>query len=255
MIDLRGRVALVTGSSRGIGRAIALRLAAQGADVALVALNDPKGLRETAASIETAGRRALWYDVEVADQAEGVRVVGEVVKRLGGLGILVNNAGIPQPKGMLDLTAEEWRRTIAVNLDAAFYWSQAALRHMLSAEWGRIVMTSSMSGKNGGGGPPFSVSRSAYAASKAGLLGLTRGMALEVGPAVTVNAVCPGPIHTGATEAIMGGARGVEYARRIPAGRLGTPDDVAAAVAFLCSPEAAFITGEVMDVNGGFYID
>lgn len=254
--DLTGKIAIVTGSSRGIGQGIALQLAAQGADVALVALNDPHGLAETAAQIRSLGRRTLTYDADVADAERAEAIVAEVADKLGALHILINNAGIGQPKGVLELTPAEWRRTLAINLDSAFYWSRAALPHMLRSGWGRIVMTSSMSGKNGGGGPPFSVSKSAYAASKAGLLGLTRGMAVELGPRnVTVNAVCPGPIYTGATESIMGGERGAAYAERIPVRRLGTPDDIGAAVAFLCSPAAGFITGECMDVNGGFYID
>ena len=256
LIDLHGTVAIVTGASRGIGQGIALRLAAQGAEVALVALNDEAGLRSTAERIDALGRRSLTYDADVTVESASRDIVGDVAARLGGLHMLINNAGGGQPAGALELTTEQWRRTLSLNLDSAFYWTRAALPFLIPTGRGRVVMTSSMSAKNGGGGPPFSVSKSAYAAAKAGLLGLTRGLAVEMGPAqVTVNAVCPGPIHTQATEAIMGGELGRIYAQRVPVRRLGTPDDVAAAVAFLCSLEAGFITGECLDVNGGFYID
>jgi len=256
LIDLHGTVAIVTGASRGIGQGIALRLATQGADVALVALNDEAGLRSTAEQIDARGRRSVSYDADVTVESSAREITTDVASRLGGLHILVNNAGGGQPAGVLDLTIEQWRGTMALNLDSAFYWTRAALPFLVPTGRGRVVMTSSMSAKNGGGGPPFSVSKSAYAAAKAGLLGLTRGLAVEMGPAkVTVNAVCPGPIHTQATEAIMGGELGRAYAQRVPVRRLGTPDDVAAAVAFLCSLEAGFITGECLDVNGGFYID
>ena len=256
LIDLSGTVAIVTGGSRGIGQSIALRLASQGSDVALVALNDPEGLRETAGRIQALGHRSLTYDADVTVERRSREVTADVVDQMGALHILVNNAGGGQPAGVLDLTTEEWHRTVALNLDSAFYWTRAALPYLIPTGRGRVVMTSSMSAKNGGGGPPFSVSKSAYAASKAGLLGLARGLAIEMGPNnITVNAVCPGPIHTQATASIMGGELGQTYAQRIPMRRLGTPDDVGAAVAFLCSLEAGFITGECLDVNGGFYID
>jgi 3-oxoacyl-[acyl-carrier protein] reductase len=256
LIDLSGTVAIVTGSSRGIGQGIALRLAEQGADVALVALNDEAGLRSTADRIARLGRRSLTYDADVAVESSSREIVADVVARLGGLHILVNNAGGGQPAGIFDLTPDSWRRTLSLNLDSAFYWTRAAVPFLVPTGRGRVVMTSSMSAKNGGGGPPFSISKSAYAAAKSGLLGLARGLAVELGPSqVTVNAVCPGPIHTQATESIMGGELGRIYSERVPVRRLGTPDDVAAAVAFLCSREAGFITGECLDVNGGFYID
>ena len=255
-IDLSGTVAIVTGSSRGIGQGIALRLAAQGADVALVALHDEAGLRSTAERIAALGRRSLTYDADVAVEAASREIIAEVVGRLGGLHILVNNAGGGQPAGIFELTPDSWRQTMALNLDSAFYWTRVAVPHLIPTGRGRVVLTSSMSAKNGGGGPPFSISKSAYVAAKAGLLGLARGLAVELGPSqVTVNAVCPGPIHTQATESIMGGELGQTYAQRVPVRRLGTPEDVAAAVAFLCSVEAGFITGECLDVNGGFYID
>ncbi len=256
MIDLSGTVAIVTGSSRGIGQGIALRLAAQGADVALVALHDEAGLLSTAQRIAALGRRGITYDADVTVEAASREIVADVVGRLGGLHILVNNAGGGQPAGIFDLTPDSWRQTLALNLDSAFYWTRVAVPFLIDTGRGRVVMTSSMSAKNGGGGPPFSVSKSAYAAAKAGLLGLARGLAVELGPSrVTVNAVCPGPIYTQATESLMGGELGRTYAQRIPVRRLGTPEDVAAAVAFLCSVEAGFITGECLDVNGGFYID
>lgn len=255
MPALDGKVALVTGASRGIGKATALQLAGMGCDVAVVSLEDVPDLEAVAGAIRRAGRRVLVLDVDVADHARTRRAVDEVVAALGPVDILVNNAGMSQPRAILEMTEADWDRTMAVNLKSVFNWSKAVLAGMLARGWGRIISISSLGAKNGGGGPPHSVSRAAYAASKAGILGFTRGLALEAAPAVTVNAICPGPIYTRLTESIMGGERGREYARRIPVGRLGTPEDVAAAVAFFASPDASFVTGEVMDVNGGIYLD
>lgn len=160
----------------------------------LVALHDEAGLRSTADRIAAMGRRCLQYDADISVEALSCEIIADVAGCLGAVHILVNNAGGDQPGGILELTAEDWRRTLALNLDSAFCWTRAAVPFLIPTGQGLVVVTSWMSAKNGGGGLPFSVSKPVYAAAKSGLLGLARGLAVELGPSqVTVNAVCPGP--------------------------------------------------------------
>ena len=165
----------------------------------------------------------------------------------------MNNAGITQPKDFLSLTEEDWDLTLGIHLKGAFNWSQAALPAMIANRWGRIVNMSSMVGKHGGAYP--AVSKSAYAAAKAGLIGLTHGLAREAAPYVTVNAICPGVIETRLSKTITDEATLQRTLALIPLARLGQPDDIAKAAAFFASDEACYITGEIIDVNGGVYID
>jgi 3-oxoacyl-[acyl-carrier protein] reductase len=246
MSTFEGRVALITGASRGIGRAIAMRLASVGATVVAAARGD--NAAETAAAITGTGGRAEAIGLDVTD-AEGVAAaVAGVLERHGRIDILVNNAGITRDQLMLRMKRDDWDAVIATNLTAAFTTIQAVLRPMVKQRSGRIVNVSSVVGQSGNAG------QANYAASKAGLIGLTKSLALEVASRnITVNAVTPGLIDTDMTRAISAGAHD-EWAARIPMQRLGAPEDVAGAVAFLASDEASYITGHVLAVNGGMYM-
>jgi 3-oxoacyl-[acyl-carrier protein] reductase len=246
MIDLSGRVALVTGASRGIGRAIATALAVQGALVVAAARSDHA--QPTVEAIAAGGGRAdvLSLDVATPDGAE--TAVKAIMDRHGRLDILVNNAGIARDQLLLRLKREDWDAVLATNLTGTFLLTQAALKPMIRQRRGRIVSMSSVVGQAGNAG------QANYAASKAGLIGFTRSVALEVASrGITANVVAPGLIDTEMTQAIAGGAR-EQWSARIPLGRLGTPEDVAAAVCFLVSDEASYITGQVVAVNGGMYM-
>ena len=246
MTTMTGRVALVTGASRGIGRAIARRLAAEGVTVVAAARADHAA--PIVAEIATAGGQAEAVSLDVTDDADVSRVVADTVDRLGRLDILVNNAGITRDQLMLRLKRDDWDAVLATNLTGAFACAHAVLKPMVKQRFGRIVNVTSVVGQAGNAGQVN------YAASKAGLIGLTKALALEVASRnITVNAVAPGLIDTDMTRAMAGGAQ-EEWAARIPLKRLGTPDDVAAAVLFLASDEAAYITGHVLAVNGGMYM-
>jgi 3-oxoacyl-[acyl-carrier protein] reductase len=246
MIDLTGRVALVTGASRGIGRAIAAKLAAQGATV--VAAARERNAAGTVDAITAAGGRAEVASVDVGDAAAIEALVAGALERHGRIDILVNNAGIAKDQLMLRMKREDWDAVIATNLTAAFALTQAVLKPMIRQKGGRIVCISSVVGQSGNAG------QANYAASKAGLIGFAKAVAQEVGSRnITVNVVAPGLIETDMTRAITEDARG-EWASRIPLKRLGTPDDIAAAVCFLASNEASYITGQVLAVNGGMYM-
>jgi NAD(P)-dependent dehydrogenase (short-subunit alcohol dehydrogenase family) len=245
------RTVLITGGAGGIGLAAAQRFVGEGSHVILVDL-DLRALERARSILVRDGGRADIVECDVAAHAAVHGAARDVLDRYGAVEVLVNNAGISQPKGVLELDEAEWERTLAVNLKGAFNWCQALLPAMLKTGRGKIVNVASMSAKMGGG--PGTISRACYAASKAGLLGFTRGLAREVAPAVTVNAVCPGLIDTPMTRAFIARA-GDEIAAGIPLGRLGTADDVAGVIVFLASPAAAWITGEVVDCNGGTYID
>ncbi len=241
------RVAVVTGAARGIGRAIASALAGRGMSVVVAAI-DEAGARRAAAEIRASGASAEAVRVDLAEVGQIVRAVEEVAARLGRLDVLVNNAGILSTAGYDVLQPEEWDRVIAVNVRGPMFASREALKHMYRHGWGRIVNVSSVAGRNGGvsAGP-------AYAASKAALIGLTRNMARRTaGSGITVNAVAPG---TTETELIRGFTP--EHLAAIleatPMGRLCRPEEVAETVAFLASDAAAYITGAVVDVNGGMY--
>jgi 3-oxoacyl-[acyl-carrier protein] reductase len=246
MMDLSERVALVTGASRGIGRAIAQTLAKQGATVVAAARGE--NARAVADEITATGGRAEFATVDVTAPASAEQAVGGVVARHGRIDILVNNAGITRDQLMLRMKLEDWDAVIATNLTAAFALTQAALKHMIRQRSGRIVSISSVVGQGGNPG------QANYAASKAGLIGFSKAVALEVASrGITVNVVAPGLIETDMTRAITEEARG-EWQHRIPLKRLGTPEDVAAAVCFLASKEASYITGQVLAVNGGMYM-
>jgi 3-oxoacyl-[acyl-carrier protein] reductase len=246
MIDLSGRVAVVTGASRGIGRAIATRLAAQGATVVAAARGE--NAAQTVREIAAAGGKADVAAVDVGDAAAIEALVSGTLARHGRIDILVNNAGITKDQLMLRMKRDDWDAVIATNLTGAFALTQAVLKPMIRQKGGRIICISSVVGQSGNAG------QANYAASKAGLIGFAKAVAQEVASRhITVNVVAPGMIETDMTRAITEAARG-EWASRIPLKRLGTPDDIAAAVCFLASDEAAYITGQVLAVNGGMYM-
>ncbi len=247
MGDLEGRVALVTGASRGIGRAVASRLAREGAAVACAARSEA-ALEETVRAIRDAGGMAEAFVLDVADADRAREVVAEVHERLGGLDVLVNNAGIVEDQIFVRMKPEQWRRVMAVDLDGVFNVTQPASRIMMRRRWGRIVNISSVIALMGNPG------QANYAAAKAGMIGMTRALARELGSRnITVNAVAPGYIETEMTASLTDGQRErLLEALAIP--RLGTADDVAEAVAFLAGPGGDYITGTVLNVSGGLYI-
>ena len=246
------RAAVVTGAARGIGRATAAALARHGFRVALVDVRGPE-LRETAALLREAGAEALVLEGDVRSLATAERLAGEVLAAWARVDVLVNNAGISQPKGLLEITEEEWDRTIDTHLKGTFNWCRAVAPTMLAQRAGRIVNMSSVSAHTGAG--TAAVSRSAYCAAKAGVLGLTRGLAKELAPHVTVNAICPGLIATDLTAAMIAREGAETLVRAIPLARLGTPEDVAQVVVFLATVTPCFLTGEVIDVDGGQWVN
>jgi 3-oxoacyl-[acyl-carrier protein] reductase len=245
---LAEQVALVTGASRGIGRAIARHLAAAGARVYVNFVRDVAAGAETVRLLRDAGGAGELAQFDVADPAASADAIGAIVKSAGGLHILVNNAGMSIDNLLLRLKPEEWDAVMAVNLRGTFNCTRAAARAMVRAHYGRIVNISSVVGSMGNAG------QSAYAAAKAGIVGFTKSMARELASRqVTVNAVAPGLIETEMT-ADLPEDRRREYLSGIPAGRLGTVDEVADLVVFLARREAGYITGQVIGINGGLYI-
>ena len=245
MIDLTDRIALVTGASRGIGRAIAEALARQGAVVIAAARGD--NAAATAASIVAAGGRAEAIALDVTDSAAVEAALADVMARHQRIDVVVSNAGITRDQLLLRMKRDDWDAVIATNLTATFTLCQAAMRPMLKQRSGRIVVISSVVGQSGNAG------QANYAASKAGLIGFCKSMAREVASrGITVNVVAPGLIETDMTRALTADSRG-DWAAKIPLGRLGSPADVAHAVCFLASDEASYITGHVLAVNGGMY--
>jgi 3-oxoacyl-[acyl-carrier protein] reductase len=249
MHDFKGKVALVTGASRGIGRAIAVALARGGASVALNYAGNEAAAQEALKLVEAAGApRARLLRFDVADPAACSKAVEEVVAELGGLNILVNNAGIAIDQLLMRLKDEDWKRQLDVNLTGAFNLVRAASRPMMKARGGAIVNLSSVVGEMGNAG------QVAYAASKAGLIGLTKSVARELASRnIRCNAVTPGFIDTDMTSALPEAAR-TRMLESIPLARLGSAEDVANAVCFLASDQAAYVTGEVLKVNGGMYM-
>jgi 3-oxoacyl-[acyl-carrier protein] reductase len=239
-------VAIVTGASRGIGRAIALVLGAAGARVVAVARGT--NAEGTAAAIGEAGGEAIFVGADVTSPADVEQVATAALARFGGIHILVSNAGITRDQLVLRMKREDWDAVLATNLGAAFTCTQAVLKPMLKERWGRLIYISSVVGQLGNAG------QANYAASKAGLIGFARSMAREVASRnITANVVAPGLIDTDMTRALTAGPREV-WASQIPLGRLGTVDDVAAAVCFLASDAASYITGQVLGVNGGMHV-
>jgi 3-oxoacyl-[acyl-carrier protein] reductase len=246
MIDLSGRIALVTGASRGIGRTIAQRLAARGAVVAAAARGE--NAKEAVDAIAGAGGRAEVVALDVTDSAAVGAAVSGVLARHGRIDILVNNAGITRDQLMLRMKRDDWDAVLGTNLTSAFALTQAVLKPMIRQRSGRIICISSVVGQSGNAG------QANYAASKAGLIGFAKSVALEVASrGITVNVVAPGMIETDMTKAITDQAR-EQWESRIPLQRLGTTDDIASAVCFLASDEASYITGQVLAVNGGMYL-
>ncbi|MCL7451663.1 MAG: SDR family oxidoreductase [Anaerolineae bacterium] len=248
-MNLRDKVVLVTGAGRGIGLGIAQALAAEGARVAVCDIS-ARLLDEALTQIQALGGQALAFEMDVTSKPQISRVVGEVVARWGTVDILVNNAGIYEVLPVEEISEAQWDRVLAVNLKGAFLCCQAVIPAMKEQRSGRIVNIASSAGKTGG-----TLAGAHYSASKAGLINLTKQLARELGPfGITVNAVAPGRIDTPMIHAVSD-AENEAFAQRTPLGRLGTPEDVAHAVVFLASERASFITGEIVDVNGGLLID
>ena len=245
MIDLGGKSALVTGGARGIGRAIVLRLAAQGADVAFSYRGNAEAAAATAGEVEALGRRALPIQADVKDPAAAESVVKATLAAFGKVDILVNNAGITRDDLIMRMSVEAWREVLETNLFGAFYMTKAVTRPMLKARGGRIVNITSVSGQAGQTG------QANYSAAKAGLIGLTKATARELASrGITANAVAPGFVLTELTQDLPDALK-AQIVAATPLGRFGTTEEVANAVAFLASNEAAYITGLVLAVDGG----
>lgn len=239
------RVGLVTGGSRGIGRAIAARLAADGLAVAVNYSSSKDAAEEVVGEIVAAGGRAIVVGADVSDEGAVEEMFATVEERLGPVAVLVNNAGITRDGLAARMATEDFTRVLEVNLTSTFLCSRRSMRNMMRARWGRIINITSVAGIGGNPG------QANYSASKAGVIGLTRSLAQELGSrSITVNAVAPGFIETDMTTDI-GESRGAEIAARVAVGRMGLPEEIAAAVAFLASDDASYVNGHVLVVDGG----
>ena len=243
-MSLSGRVAFVTGASQGIGRACALKLATEGATVAVAARNQDK-LNELVTEITAAGGKAAAFALDVTDEEQVKSAIKAAIAQSGKIDILVNNAGITRDQLVMRMKRADWDAVLQTNLTSAYLCAQAVTSYMLKQRWGRIINITSIFGQMGQAG------QANYAASKAGLIGLTMAVARELGSRnITCNAVAPGFIETPMTD-VLGDEFKQSAAKQIPLGRVGSPADVASAVAFLASDEASYITGHVLNVNGG----
>jgi NAD(P)-dependent dehydrogenase (short-subunit alcohol dehydrogenase family) len=252
-VRFKGKVAIVTGagSIRGIGQASALAFARENATVVVTDL-DLQGAERTAQAAQQSGVKTLAVKVDVTNAQDVQNLVEKTLNAFGRIDILVNNAGITQPVRVLDLTPEDWDRVVAVNLKGTFLCSKAVLPTMIAQNFGRIVNLSSVSAKRGGG----VYGGAHYSAAKAGILGFSKALAREVAAfGITVNSVTPGLIATDIRGGLEAPERQVELSRDIPCKRMGTPQEVAASIAFLASDEAGYITGEEIDINGGSHMD
>ncbi len=246
-MKLAGKVALVTGAAQGIGKAIALLLARNGADVIASDINLEKA-NETAQEVQALGRRSLAIQVDVARLDDVEKMVEAIVAQFGQIDILVNNAGIARDKLILRMTEEDWDAVLNINLKGTFNCTKAVVRHMSKRKNGKIVNIASVVGEMGNPG------QGNYAASKAGVIGFTKTIAREFAQrGINVNAIAPGYIETPMTDALPDKVK-EELRRLIPMDRLGKPEDVAEAVLFLVSESANYITGQVLNVNGGIYM-
>jgi 3-oxoacyl-[acyl-carrier protein] reductase len=248
MKDLKGKVCLVTGGSRGIGRAIALAMADAGADVAINYLRHRDNAEAVAAQIAQKGVRCKAYQADISDRKQVDEMAGKVFEDLGPVSILINSAGVTQDKSFLKMTQEMWQGVLGTNLNGPYNVTQAVLPAMLESGWGRIINVSSVVGQCGNFG------QANYAASKGGVIALTMTLARELARKnITVNAVAPGFIETDMTSGLPDTVK--QYVDTVtPVGRMGKPEEVASAVVFLANPEASYITGQVIGVNGGMYM-
>jgi NAD(P)-dependent dehydrogenase (short-subunit alcohol dehydrogenase family) len=251
-IDLSGRVALVTGAARGIGAAIATAFAATGADVALADLNGAD-VRRRADELAAGGTgRVIGVEADVADEGSVRAAIDRVAAELGPVGVLVNNAGISRPSATADTPVAQWDDVLRVNLTGPFLCAKHCIPGMRSAGWGRIVTVASFAAKSS----PIYGDNASYAASKAGLVGLIHNLAVELGgDGVTVNGVAPGIVDTELLRSAHTPERRAELVAKLPVGRFTAPEEVAALTVFLASAQAASITGEIVNINGGLYLD
>lgn len=243
-MNLTDQVAIVTGASRGIGKAIALRLAKEGCHIAGIS-RSLASLEETAQAVKAMGRQFHSYAVDVASEAAVNEAVNAVFSTMGRIDILVNNAGITRDGLLMRMSSEDWDAVLQTNLKGAFHWTRPVTKYMMKARIGRVVNISSIIGLRGNAG------QANYAAAKAGLIGFSKSVAREFASRnITCNVVCPGFIETDMT-AVLGDEIKNKLLAEIPLKRLGVPEDIAGAVAFLCSPDAAYMTGQVLTVDGG----
>lgn len=246
-MELHGKVALITGAAQGIGKSVALLLAQKGADIVVSDINLEKA-QETAKEIEAFGRKTMAIKVDVANSGDAERMVQAVIEQFGKIDILVNNAGIARDKLILRMTEEDWDAVLNINLKGTFNCTKAVVKHMSKQRSGKIVNIASVVGEMG------NVGQANYAASKAGVIGLTKTVAREFAQrGINVNAIAPGYIQTPMTDALPEKVK-EELKRLIPMERLGQPGDVAEAVLFLVSEASTYITGQVLNVNGGIYM-